>query len=204
MGVAGSMFDQAMKKILSLGEILLMAYFRDIDTVMKIVSQIPYVKVEGPKLTPRPGTVCQAISNITLDDGTKGFVLLTGGNINPEETKTVMALLNEHGENQTFVGTGPDAIGDVKPKVKEPDAQKVAEIPQQEPVNIDSIEMDEDMGTDKDKPQCPKCDSADVYYRRNYSTFRLLLSILFPSSKGKWVCNGCGYQWKGKEDGTSG
>lgn len=108
MGIQGSMSDQTMKKILSLGKILLMAYFRDINAVMKVISQIPYVKVEGPKLTPRPGTACQAISNIILDDGTKGFVLLTGGNINPEETKTAMALLTEHGQNQTFVGPGTE------------------------------------------------------------------------------------------------
>ena len=108
MGVEGSMYDQTMKKILSLGKHLLMAYFRNVDTVMKVVSQIPYVKVEGPKLTPWTGTVCQAISNITLDDGTKGLVLLTGGKLAPEEVKTVMALLIEHGENKKFVGPGTE------------------------------------------------------------------------------------------------
>ena len=106
MVIEGSMFDQAMKKILSMGKILLMAYFKDINAAMKVISRIPYITVEGPKLTPREGTVCQAISNITLDDVTKGLVLLTGGNINPEETKTVMALLTEHGQNQTFAGPG--------------------------------------------------------------------------------------------------
>ena len=74
-----------------------------------------------------------------------------------------------------------NAIGGVKLKVKESDAQKAAEILQQEPVNIDSIEMDEDMGTDEDELQCPKCDSSDVYYekysRRTFFAFWLLLRV---------------------------
>ncbi len=72
-----------------------------------------------------------------------------------------------------------NAIGGVKLKVKESDVEKAAEILQQEPVDIDSIEFDEDMETDEDRLQCPKCNSSsDVYYekysRRTFFLFWML------------------------------
>ena len=103
MTIKPSVVDETMKKILSMGKYLLMAYFRDIDSVMKVMSQIPYAKIDGNILTSREGTVVQAVSNITLNDGSKGFVILTGGNINADERIRVADLLNEFGEDQTFV-----------------------------------------------------------------------------------------------------
>lgn len=98
-----SVVDETMKKILSMGKYLLMAYFRDIDSVMKVMSQIPYAKIDSNILTSREGTIAQAVSNITLNDGSKGYVILTGGNINANERTRVAELLNEFGENQTFI-----------------------------------------------------------------------------------------------------
>lgn len=99
-----------------------------------------------------------------------------------------------------------NAVGGVKLKVRESDAQEAAEILQQEPADIDSIEMDEDMETpeniaiDKDEPVCPKCDSSDVYYeeysRRAVFASWLLLGIPLPFLKRKWSCKGCSYEWK--------
>lgn len=101
-----------------------------------------------------------------------------------------------------------NAIGGVKLKVKESDARKAAEILQQEPVDIDSIELDEDIEADEDRLQCHKCNSSsdvcyEKYSRCTFFVFWMLLGIPFPFSKRKWVCKGCGHEWKERGGVTS-
>lgn len=93
--------EKAMKRTLELGDTLLTAFFRDQDTLMKVISQLPYVEYDPPYLTERAGTACQAISNIRFEDGTVGFSLITGGDLTPEEEQTAVDLLNKYGEEQT-------------------------------------------------------------------------------------------------------
>ena len=100
-----------------------------------------------------------------------------------------------------------NAIGGVKLKVKESDAKKASEILRQEPIDIDLVEFDEDIEADEDRLQCPRCNSFDVYYekysRRTFFLFWMLLGIPFPFSKRKWVCKGCGHEWKARGEGIS-
>jgi predicted oxidoreductase (fatty acid repression mutant protein) len=98
--------EKAMRRTAELGDTVLVAFFRDQDTLMKVISQLPYVELDLPHLTERAGTACQAISNIRLKDGTMGFSLVTGGDLTNEEAQIAVDLLNEYGEEQIFLFGG--------------------------------------------------------------------------------------------------
>ena len=108
--------EKTMKRTLELGDTLLTAFFRDQDTLMKVISQLPYVEYDPPYLTERAGTACQAISNIRLEDGTVGFSLITGGDLTPEEIQTAVDLLNKYGEEQLFTFASEESPGQPKAK----------------------------------------------------------------------------------------
>ena len=100
--------EKAMRRTAELGDTVLVAFFRDQDTLMKVISQLPYVELDLPHLTERAGTACQAISNIRLKDGTMGFSLVTGGDLTPEEAQIAVDLLNKYGEEQIFLFRGEE------------------------------------------------------------------------------------------------
>ena len=95
--------EKAMRRTAELGDTVLVAFFRDQDTLMKVISQLPYIELDLPHLTERAGTACQAISNIRLKDGTMGFSLVTGGDLTVEEAQIAIDLLDEYGEEQMFL-----------------------------------------------------------------------------------------------------
>ena len=101
--------EKAMRRTAELGDTLLIAFFRDQSTLMKVISQLPYVELDPPHLTEREGTACQAISNIQLKDGTMGFSLITGGDLTSEEIRTAVDLLDKYGEEQIFAIAGESA-----------------------------------------------------------------------------------------------
>jgi hypothetical protein len=100
--------EDAVRRTMQLGPVLLMAFFRDQDTLMKVVSQLPYVR----NMTARAGTECQAFSGTIGRDGTSGFTLVTGGDLTAEETRTAVDLLARYGEDQMF--TVPDSLGIIR------------------------------------------------------------------------------------------
>ena len=111
--------EDAVKKTMELGPVTLMAFFRDQDTLMKVVSQLPYVR----NMNARAGTDCQAFSGMIGRDGTTGLTLVTGGNLTPEEAQTAVALLTKFGEDQMF--TVPDSFGIIKkPNATQPSESK--------------------------------------------------------------------------------
>ena len=94
--------EKAMRRTAELGDTLLIAFFRDQSTLMKVISRLPYVELDPPHVTERAGTACQAISNTRLKDGTMGFSLITGGDLTNEEIETAVDLLHKYGEEQIF------------------------------------------------------------------------------------------------------
>jgi hypothetical protein len=121
--------EKAMRRTAELGDTVLVAFFRDQDTLMKVISQLPYVELDLPHLTERAGTACQAISNIRLKDGTMGFSLVTGGDLTLEEAQIAVDLLNEYGEEQIFLFGGEESPG--QPKAKGSPDQPTAVIQEQ-------------------------------------------------------------------------
>lgn len=95
-----------------------------------------------------------------------------------------------------------NAVGGVKLKVKESDAQKAMSALKGKmfPAEPEA----EAVGTER-RIQCPKCNSTAVYYQklnRRLSFLTMFLDILFPVipfipiPKRKWQCKSCGYEWK--------
>ena len=103
MGQHKNSAEQLMDLCRANGDVLLTACFRDQKTAMEVLYSLPYVAKDGQV---RPGTVAGAISKAKLKDGTRGVVVITGGDLTPQETRTAMALLAEHGMDQIFVGPG--------------------------------------------------------------------------------------------------
>jgi hypothetical protein len=97
-----TVFEKAMRRTAELGDTVLVAHFRDQATLMKVISQLPYVELDPPHVTERAGTACQGISNVRLKDGTMGFTLVTGGDLTSEEIDTAVDLLDKYGEEQIF------------------------------------------------------------------------------------------------------
>ncbi|MDY6863730.1 MAG: DUF2007 domain-containing protein [Thermodesulfobacteriota bacterium] len=94
-----------------------------------------------------------------------------------------------------------NAVGGVKLKVKELDAERAAEILRQEPVATDFKETKVNEGY-YDEPQCPFCSSLNIYYEK-FSRRLVFISILFlgfpfPFLKRQWRCRECGYKWKAR------
>ena len=111
--------EKAMRRTAELGDTLLIAFFRDQSTLMKVISQLPYVELDPPHLTEREGTACQAISNIQLKDGTMGFSLITGGDLTSEEIQTAVDLLDKYGEEQIFATAGEESPDQPTPMIQE-------------------------------------------------------------------------------------
>ncbi len=97
-----SIINEVMEQILGLHGHFLCAFFRDESVMLEVVAKIPYAKSEGAVISSRKGTLTRAVGSVTLEDGTKGYVLLTGGLLNDEEVSLVRALFNEFGEGQIF------------------------------------------------------------------------------------------------------
>jgi DNA-directed RNA polymerase subunit RPC12/RpoP len=90
-----------------------------------------------------------------------------------------------------------NAVGGVKPQVKESDVERAIEILHREPIGVDSMR---DGVEESDGPRCPRCNSPDVYYerfsRRLVFVSWLLLGFPLPFLKRRWKCRECGYRWR--------
>ena len=94
-------FETAVKNTLSLGPYLFTCFFYDQDNLMKALGMIPYIKLDGAYLVARPGTACQAISNVT-NNGKDGFALVTGGDLSAGEANETIQVLNKYGHEQKY------------------------------------------------------------------------------------------------------
>jgi hypothetical protein len=94
------------------------------------------------------------------------------------------------------------AIGGVKLKVGEADAQEAIRILEEVRDSIPGIAEQPDEG-------CPQCRSLSIRYetfhlRRSYilmaisALFGPEFALFFPFFKQKWKCNKCSYEWKDK------
>ena len=74
--------------------------FKTMEQAVKVMNKLPYVKVDLPYATPRPGTQAWIIQmpNMQHPDGTTGAALLvTGGFLSGEEAEIVMKAAKEAG-----------------------------------------------------------------------------------------------------------
>jgi hypothetical protein len=94
-------FETAVQHTLSLGSYLFTCFFYDQDVLMKAIGKIPYVELDGAYLIARPGTACQAISNVT-NKGKSGFALVTGGALTAAEANETIEILNKYGDEQRY------------------------------------------------------------------------------------------------------
>ena len=91
-----------------------------------------------------------------------------------------------------------NAIGGVKLKVTEADAERALELLNQKAEPTDWV--DEDSETEDQELTCPQCGSHSIHYEK-YATrlvflFWLIFNFTFPFPKRKWKCLDCGHTWK--------
>jgi tetratricopeptide (TPR) repeat protein len=98
-----------------------------------------------------------------------------------------------------------NAIGGVKLKVKEEDAEKALEILNRKAEPIEWGEAD--FEAEEQREKCPQCGSYNICYEKYairliFLTW-LLLSFPVPFLRRKWKCQDCGHTWKMEVDGKA-
>ena len=86
--------------LLEMGDYMLSACFRDLETMMTVIGQLPQLGGNPPRA--REGTHTQGFTDVTLKDGSKGCVLMTGGALTEAEAGRTIELFTRHGTDQMY------------------------------------------------------------------------------------------------------
>jgi hypothetical protein len=83
-----------------------------------------------------------------------------------------------------------DAVGGIKLRVSEKDAERAREILRRGPAHPDRIGVSP--GEEVEGSRCPVCSSTEVHGRGILS----FLASFLPFDKRSWECRRCGYHWE--------